>query len=131
MPIAHRRSAAVLIILVSLTGCASQSELTAIHLDSNHPQYNSRSCQNSRAASERHKEVKSATLVATPALLLLSGGLLLPVVAANAGLDAADRLDASTMAESCGGQGQSTSDIIKDVAIGASVGVATGGLPNR
>ena len=131
MPVAHRRSAAVLILLISLTGCASQSELTAIHLDANHPQYNSRSCQNHRAASERHKEVKSATLVATPALLLLSGGLLLPVVAANAGIDAADRMDASTMADSCGGQGQSTSDIIRDVAIGASVGAATGGLPNR
>jgi hypothetical protein len=131
MTIAHRRSVAVLVILIGLTGCASQSELTAIHLDANHPQYHSRSCQNSRAASERHKEVKTAALVATPALLLLSGGLLLPVVAANAGLDAADRLDASTMAESCGGQGQSTSDIIKDVAIGASVGAATGGLPKR
>jgi len=35
------------------------------------------------------------------------------------------------MAESCGGGGQSTSDIIKDVAIGASFGAATGGLPNR
>ncbi len=131
MLIAHRRPAAGLVILVSLTGCASQSELTAIQLDSNHPQYNSRSCQNSRAASERHKEAKIASMVATPALLLLSGGLLLPVVAANAGLDAADRLDASTMAESCGGQGLSTSDIVKDVAIGASVGVATGGLPKR
>lgn len=131
MLIAHRRPAAVLVILVSLTGCASQSELMAIQLDSNHPQYNSRSCQNSRAASERHKEAKIASMVATPALLLLSGGLLLPVVAANAGLDAADRLDASTMAESCGGQGLSTSDIVKDVAIGASVGVATGGLPKR
>lgn len=131
MRIAHRRSAAILMLSITLTGCASQSELTAIHLDPDHPQYKSLGCQNSMAASERHKEVKSATLVATPALLFLSGGLLLPVVAVNAGLDAADRVDASTMADSCGGQGQKTSDIIKDVAIGASVGVATGGLPNR
>lgn len=131
MPIPHRRFAAVIVTLSSLTACASQSELTAIHLDASHPQYNTLSCENSRAASERHKEVKTARQVATPALLLLSGGLLLPVVAANAGLDAADRVDASTMAESCGGEGQSTSDIIKDVAIGASFGAATGGLPNR
>lgn len=131
MPIAHRRSVALLILLFTLTGCASQSEMTAIHLDSDHPQYKSRSCQNSLAVSERHKEVKTATMVATPALLFISGGLLLPVVAVNAGLDAADRVDASTMADNCGGQGQKTSDIIKDVAIGASFGVATGGLPNR
>ena len=116
---------------IILTGCASQSEMTAIHLDADHPKYQTRVCQNSLAASERHKDVKSAAIVATPALLFLSGGLLLPVVAVNAGLDAADRVDASTMADNCGGQGQNTSDIIKDVAIGASVGVATGGLPNR
>ena len=131
MQTAYRRSAAILSLVFTLTGCASQSELTAIHLDSDHPQYKTFGCQNSLAASERHKEVKSATLVATPALLLLSGGLLLPVVAMNAGLDAADRVDASTMADNCGGQGQKPADIAKDVAIGASVGIATGGLPNR
>ncbi len=131
MQTAHRRSAAILVVLLSLTGCASQSELTAIHLDTDHPQYKTRSCQNSLAASERHKEMKSASMVAAPALLLLSGGLLLPVVAVNAGLDVADRVDASTMADNCGGQGQKPSDIAKDVAIGASVGIATGGLPNR
>lgn len=117
---------------LGLTGCASQSELTAIHLDRDHPHYKSRSCQNSLSASELHKGVKSATMIATPALLLLSGGLLLPVVAVNAGLDAADRVDASTMADQCGGRGQKASEIAKDVAIGVSVGVATGGgLPNR
>jgi hypothetical protein len=135
MRISLRRSAAIgslmLVLLHGLTGCASQSELTAIHLDPDHPQYKTRSCQNSLAASERHKEIKSAAMIATPALLLLSGGLLLPVVAANAGLDAADRVDASAMADRCGGKGQRASDIARDVAIGASVGVATGGLPNR
>ncbi len=123
--------ALMLVFTQSLTGCASQSELTAIHLDPDHPRYKTRSCQNSLAISERHKEVKSATMLATPALLLLSGGLLLPVVAVNAGLDAADRVDASTMADNCGGKGQKASEIARDVAIGASVGVATGGLPNR
>ena len=122
----------MLVISLGLTGCASQYELTAIHLNPDHPRYKTRSCQNSLAASERHKEMKSAAMIATPALLFLSGGLLLPVVAANAGLDAADRIDASTMADNCGGKGQKAAEIAKDVAIGASVGVATGGgLPNR
>ncbi len=132
---ALRRTSAILAVALvlgfALTGCASQSELTAIYLDPNHPKYSSRTCQNSLAAGERHKDMRDATMVATPAILLLSGGLLLPVVAVNAGLDAADRIEASTMADNCGGQGQNASDIARDVAIGASVGVATGGLPNR
>lgn len=134
MRFSDRRSVVILLtmlILSSLSGCASQSELTAIRLDPKHPKYKTRSCQDSLAAGEVHRDVKSATLVAAPALLLLSGGLLLPVVAVNAGLDAADRVEASNMADNCGGRGQKPSEIAADVAIGASVGVAASGLPAR
>ena len=115
---------AAVFTLMTLTGCASQSELTSIWLDPDHPQYKSRDCQNSLATADRHREAKTASAVATPALLLLSGGLLLPVVAVNAGLDAADRFDASDMAANCGSKGQNASEIAKDVAIGATLGAA-------
>ena len=113
-------------LLLSLGGCASQSELTAIHLDKDHPQYASRECRNSIAAGEVHKDLKTATMVASPALILLSGGLLLPILAMNTGLDAADRVDASDMANQCGGHGQTSSEIASDVAVGAALGAAAG-----
>ena len=113
-------------LLLSLGGCASQSELTAIQLDKDHPQYASRECRNSIASSEVHKDLKTATMVASPALVLLSGGLLLPILAMNTGLDAADRVDASDMANQCGGRGQTSSEIASDVAIGAALGAAAG-----
>ena len=117
-------------LLLSLGGCASQSELTSIHLDKDHPQYVSRECRNSIAAGEVHKDLKTATMVASPALILLSGGLLLPILAMNTGLDAADRVDASDMANQCGGRGQTSSEIASDVAVGAALGAAAG-LPAK
>ena len=117
-------------MLATLSGCASQSELTAIRLDPAHPKYKSSGCQHSLAAGEMHRDVKTASMVATPALLLLSGGLLLPVVAVNAGLDVADRVDASNMASNCGSRGQNSAEIAADVAIGATLGAAAG-LPSR
>ncbi len=117
-------------LLLSLSGCASQSELTAIRLDKSHPQYASRECRNSISAGEVHKDLKTATMVASPALVLLSGGLLLPILAMNTGLDAADRVDASDMANRCGSRGQTSSEIASDVAIGAALGAAAG-LPAK
>ncbi len=121
---------AVLAVLAAcLAGCASQSELAALRLDPNKPQYRSEGCQSSIAGSAVHRDVKTVTMVATPALLILSGGLLLPVLAANAGLDAADRIDASNMTTRCGGQGESGSEIAGSVVTGAALGAATGLAP--
>ena len=99
--------AACIALAVSLGGCASQSELTALRLNPDHPKYRSEACQSS----------------------IVSGGLLLPVLAANAGLDAADRIDASNMATRCGSRGESGSEIAGSVATGAVLGAATGLAP--
>ena len=117
------------VLAACLGGCASQSELAALRLDPNKPQYRSEGCQSSIAGSAVHRDVKSVTMVATPVLLILSGGLLLPVVAANAGLDAVDRVDASNMTTRCGGQGESGSEIAGSVATGAALGAVTGLAP--
>lgn len=70
--------------------------------------------------------MKTVTMVASPVLIVLSGGLLLPLVAMNAGIDVADRVDASDMAAQCGGRTQKSSEIAADVAVGAAMGVAAG-----
>ena len=118
------------VLALSLGACASQSELTAIRLDTAHPQYATRECRNSIAAGEVHKDLKTATMVASPALIVLSGGLLLPLLAMNTGLDVADRVDASDMANQCGGRGQTSSEIASDVAVGAALGAAAG-MPTK
>ena len=79
---------------------------------------------------ERHKDLKLARMVASPVLVALSGGLLLPVVALNTGLDLSDHVDASDMADRCGGRGKNNADIASDVAAGAAVGLAVG-LPAK
>ncbi len=118
-----------LVLAVLLGGCASQSELAALRLDTNNPQYRSEDCQSSIAGSAVHRDIKNITMVAAPVLVVLSAGLLLPVVAANAGLDAADRIDASNLTNRCGGQGESGGEIAGSVAAGAALGVATGLAP--
>lgn len=116
-------------LVVGLSACASQSELAALRLDPKHPQYRSPGCQSSIAGGAVHRDVKTVSMVATPVLLVISGGLLLPVVAANAGLDAVDRIDASNMLNRCGGRGETGSDIAGSVATGAVLGAATGMAP--
>ena len=110
--------------------CASESELTAIRLDTTHPLYKSEACQRSLASVEGHKNAKQISTFATPVLVVLSGGLLLPLVAANAGLDTVDRVDASNMSERCGGKGKSGLDIAKNVVQGAALG-AVGVIPPK
>ena len=121
--------AACVALAASLGGCASQSELTALRLNPDHPKYRSEACQNSIEGSTVHRDIKSVTMVATPVLLVVSGGLMLPLLAANAGLDAADRIDASNMATRCGSRGESGSEIAGSVATGAVLGAATGLAP--
>jgi hypothetical protein len=113
-----------------LCGCASESELTAIRLDTSHPLYASEACQQSLSAAQVHQDAKLVSSIATPVLVLLSGGLLLPLVGANAGLDVVDRVDASNMATRCGGKGKTADQITAGVVQGAALGLATG-LPGK
>ena len=119
---------ASVLVLSALAGCASQSELTARRLDRDNPKYSTAGCQDSLSAAEAHRDIKKARTIASPVLLFLSGGLLLPVVAANAGLDTVDHVDAAKIAENCGALSQTKAEIATDVALGAAVGVATSGL---
>lgn len=119
----------LLVLMLGVGGCASQSELTSLRLDPKNPHYRSEGCQSSIAGSALHRDAKNLSMVATPVLLVLSGGLLLPVLAVNVGLDTVDRIDASNMATRCGGRGESGEEIAGSVATGAVLGAATGLAP--
>jgi len=70
-------------------------------------------------------------MIASPVALVLSGGVLLPaVIAANAGLDTADRIDASRMEIHCGGKGKTAGEIATGVVGGAALGIVTGPAVN-
>ena len=126
----YLRWIAVSLVSTALCGCASESELTAIRLDTSHPLYASESCQQSLNGARMHQDAKLATSVVTPVLVLLSGGLLLPLVGANAVLDTADRIDASNLATRCGGKGKTADQIAEGVVQGAAFGLVTG-LPGK
>lgn len=117
--------AVIALVSTALCSCASESELTAIRLDTSHPLYASESCQQSLSAAQIHQDAKLVTSLATPVLVLLSGGLLLPLVGANAGLDTIDRIDASNMATRCGGKGKTANQITDGVVQGAALGLVT------
>ncbi len=126
----YSRLIAVLLVLTALCSCASESELTAIRLDTSHPLYASESCQQSLNAARIHQDAKLARSITTPVLVLLSGGLLLPMVGANVVLDTADRIDASNLATRCGGKGKTANQIAEGVVQGAAFGLVTG-LPGK
>lgn len=109
-----------------LCACASESELTAIRLDTSHPLYASEACQQSLSAVQIHQDAKLVSTIATPVLLFLSGGLLLPLLGANAGLDTVDRIDASNMATRCGGKGKTGDQITEGVVQGTALGLVSG-----
>jgi hypothetical protein len=48
----------------------------------------------------------------------------------NTGLDLSDHVDASDLADRCGGRGKNNADIASDVAAGAALGLAVG-LPAK
>ncbi len=116
-------------VAAAVAGCATESEMAAIRLDRNDPKYASHECQQSIAASSVHTDRKNASMIASPALLLISGGLLLPVVAANAVMDYSDHSDASEMSVNCGGKGKSQAEIVESVSTRAVIGVAANVVP--
>lgn len=126
----YLRLIALSLLAAALCSCASESELTAIRLDTSHPLYATESCQQSLNATRIHQDAKLVASITTPILVLLSGGLLLPLAGANAVLDTADRIDASNLATRCGGTGKTANQIAEGVVQGAAFGLVTG-LPGK
>ncbi len=115
-------------LAVSVTqGCASHSSEMARQLDKSKPEYRSAACQQTLGEVWIHQDIKNVTTVSTPVLALAAGPVMaLPLLIAHVGLGAADRLDASTLAQRCGAPPPGALEITTGVATDAALGVLGG-----
>ncbi len=119
---------AVAVVLVCLSGCASQSAITSSSLDRDHPAYRSPECRQARGNAWIHQDLKMARLVASPAVVWWGGPITaIPVLLTNVGLSYVDKQDASEIAARCGGQPSGQLEIAAGTAAETALGVAASG----
>ena len=120
---------ACVLVLVSLTGCASHTRSMAQSINSSSEKFKETVCQRSFELAPLHDEIRLTRTIATPTLLLLSGGAyLLPMLGINMGLDALDHLDASHVSRACGGFATPAENILEKVVLGAGFSFFTGNV---
>ena len=120
---------ACVLVLVSLTGCASHTRSMAQSINSSSEKFKETVCQRSFELAPLHDEIRLTRTIATPTLLLLSGGAyLLPMLGINMGLDALDHLDASHVSRACGGFATPAENILEKVVLGAGFSLFTGNV---
>jgi hypothetical protein len=120
---------ACVLVLVSLTGCASHTRSMAQSIKSSAEKFKETVCQRSFELAPLHDEIRLTRTIATPTLLLLTGGAyLLPVIGINMGLDALDHLDASHVSRACGGFATPAENILEKVVLGAGFSLFTGNV---
>ena len=114
---------------LGLSGCASHTRSMADSISPQDPQYQAAACQRSFELAPLHDDIKLTRSIATPSLLLLTGGgYLLPLLGVNIGLDALDQLDASHVSKACGGLGTPAKNILERVVLGAGFSLFTGNV---
>ncbi len=119
----------VALLALTLSGCASQTRNMAESISPHGPQYTDAACQRSFELAPLHDDIKLTRSIATPTLLLLSGGsYLLPLLGVNMGLDALDHLDASHVSKACGGFATPAENILEKVVLGAGFSLFTGNV---
>lgn len=120
----------VVVLTIFLAGCASQSTRAYFDLDKDHPDYLTQECQKAIEDTNVHDDLKLVRTIVSPVVLFFTGGAALPiVVAGNAGLDYADRSDASAMNSWCGGRVSTDEEIAQGVAEGVALSVVTSAIP--
>ena len=119
----------IAVMLIGITGCASHTRNMAASINPSTPQFNQPACQRSFALAPMHDEIKWARSIATPTLLLLTGGgYLFPLLGLNMGLDAMDHFDASYVSKTCGGFATPSQNILEKVVMGAGFSLFTGNV---
>jgi hypothetical protein len=114
----------VMVVVANLTGCASSTRSMAESISLHNEKFKDPACQRSFELATLHDDIKLTRTIATPTILLLSGGsYLLPLIGANMGLDALDHLDASHVSQACGGFATPPENILEKVLIGAGFGI--------
>jgi hypothetical protein len=117
------------VMVLSLSGCASHTRSMADSISPQDPQYQAAACQRSFELAPLHDDIKLTRSIATPSLLLMTGGTyLLPLLGVNIGLDALDQLDASHVSKACGGLGTPAKNILERVVLGAGFSLFTGNV---
>lgn len=115
--------AATLIFLISVAGCASNTRTMAESINPNTANFKDPACQRSFELATLHDDIKLTRTIATPSLLLLTGGAyLIPLIGVNMGLDALDYVDASYVSKVCGGFATPSENILEKVLLGAGFG---------
>ena len=115
---------ALLMCVICLAGCASNTRTMADSINPNTAQFKDSACQRSFELATLHDDIKLTRTIATPSLLLLTGGAyLIPLIGVNMGLDALDHIDASHVSKVCGGFATPSENILEKVLLGASFGV--------
>lgn len=119
----------LVVLWLSLSGCASHTRSMADSISPQDPQYQAAACQRSFELAPLHDDIKLTRSIATPSLLLLTGGgYLLPLLGVNIALDALDQLDASHVSKACGGLGTPAKNILERVVLGAGFSLFTGNV---
>lgn len=119
----------LLLCALLLSGCASQTRKAVDSLDRSQPGYASPLCSHAQGMAPVHDDIKLARTLVSPGVVLLAGAsFALPVLAVNIGLDVADRLDASSVSESCGGAPTPVRNMVEEVVLGAGFDLFTGRL---
>jgi len=114
---------------ILLTGCASHSTQAIGKLDNTQPVFHSNACKNARSNAWVYQEAKDAKLWAGPSALLIAGPIaFIPMLVANASVNAADHLKAADIASNCGGNPRNPESVAVDIALEATIDIATGSL---
>ena len=120
---------ASVLVLVSFTGCASHTRNMSESIKPSSEKFKETVCQRSFELAPLHDEIRLTRTIATPTLLLLTGGTyLLPMIGINMGLDALDHLDASNVSKACGGFATPAENILEKVVLGAGFSLFTGNV---
>lgn len=120
-------NAVFLVGLLCLSGCASQTRKAVQSLDQGQAAYVNPVCESARRLAPMHDDIKLTRSLASPGVLLMGGApVLLPMLAINMGLDTWDRLDASSVNQSCGGHRTPMLNVLEDVVLGAGFDLFTG-----
>lgn len=112
------------VLAISLTACASNTRTMAESINPETENFKDPACQRSFQLATLHDDIKLTRTIATPSLLLLTGGTyLIPLIGLNIGLDALDHVDASHVSQVCGGFATPPKNILEKVLLGAGLGV--------
>ena len=122
----------LLVYLLVISSCSSKTKEVALIVKKNGSPVSNEECNSFIKNTATQELLKYGRIISTPILLAVSAGtLLIPVISANAALDAQDRLNASKLAEKCNIKDEikTGKDIVFDVVKGVTLGIITSGTP--